>query len=72
MRSFDAMEAFLAMEGWTVPLVIVPAGLLMVSVHPQPMEDCPCFEDGEWWNQSRQSQGSHVMSKTLPSLSSFL
>lgn len=29
----------------TVPLFTIPAGLLMVSVHPQPLDDCPCFED---------------------------
>ncbi|EPQ29862.1 uncharacterized protein PFL1_02535 [Pseudozyma flocculosa PF-1] len=44
-RYFDQMEHFLQLDSWVVPLVIVPLGLLMVSVHPQPMEDCPCFED---------------------------
>lgn len=29
----------------TVPLTTIPLCLLMVSVHPQPLDDCPCFED---------------------------
>ncbi|PWN43519.1 PAP2-domain-containing protein [Ceraceosorus guamensis] len=41
----DAIERFYILEGWTVPLVSIPATLLMVSIHPQPLDDCPCFED---------------------------
>ena len=29
----------------TVPLIIVPLCLVMVNQHPQPVDDCPCFED---------------------------
>ena len=29
----------------TVPITIIVAGLIMVTVHPQPLDDCPCFED---------------------------
>jgi hypothetical protein len=28
-----------------VPLVLVPLCLIMVNQHPQPVDDCPCFED---------------------------
>lgn len=42
---FDHIESFVKINSWTVPIAIVPAGLLMVSVHPQPVDDCPCFED---------------------------
>ena len=28
-----------------VPSIIVPLCLLVVSVHPEPVDDCPCFED---------------------------
>ncbi|KAJ9480121.1 Dihydrosphingosine 1-phosphate phosphatase YSR3 [Pseudozyma hubeiensis] len=42
---FDHIEQFVKVNSWGVPAVIVPAGLLMVSVHPQPVDDCPCFED---------------------------
>lgn len=28
-----------------VPVVIIPACLLMVHRHPEPVDDCPCFED---------------------------
>lgn len=43
----DAIERFLKIEGWTVPLVLIPSCLFMVYVHPEPLDDCPCFEDGE-------------------------
>ena len=42
---FDQIEDFVKINSWMVPIAIVPAGLLMVSVHPQPVDDCPCFED---------------------------
>lgn len=42
---FDQIEQFVKIKSWTVPIAIIPAGLLMVSVHPQPVDDCPCFED---------------------------
>lgn len=42
---FDQIEQFVKINSWTVPVAIIPAGLLMVSVHPQPVDDCPCFED---------------------------
>jgi len=28
-----------------VPAVVVPTSLLLVHRHPEPVEDCPCFED---------------------------
>lgn len=31
--------------GWEVPLILVPLCLLLVHHHPQPVDDCPCFED---------------------------
>lgn len=44
-KFFDHIEQFVKIDSWTVPAAIIPAGLLMVSVHPQPVDDCPCFED---------------------------
>jgi len=32
-------------SGWIVPAVSIPLCLLMVHRHPQPVDDCPCFED---------------------------
>lgn len=29
----------------TVPAIVVPLGLLCVHIHPEPVDDCPCFED---------------------------
>lgn len=31
--------------GWEVPLILIPLCLLAVNQHPQPVDDCPCFED---------------------------
>ncbi|KAK7462727.1 Long-chain base-1-phosphate phosphatase [Stygiomarasmius scandens] len=31
--------------GWEVPLILIPITLLGVNQHPQPVDDCPCFED---------------------------
>ncbi|TEB29871.1 hypothetical protein FA13DRAFT_1755388 [Coprinellus micaceus] len=31
--------------GWDVPLILIPICLLAVNQHPQPVDDCPCFED---------------------------
>lgn len=53
----DAIERFQILDDFTVPLVTIPMGLLMVSVHPQPLDDCPCFEDGEVRLHSRGGLG---------------
>lgn len=42
---FDKIEAYLEIAGWFVPLTLVPICLLMVYAHPEPLDDCPCFED---------------------------
>ncbi|KDN52435.1 PAP2-domain-containing protein [Tilletiaria anomala UBC 951] len=42
---FDKIEAFMIRSDWSVPFLVIPIGLLMVSIHPQPLDDCPCFED---------------------------
>ncbi|EGN92487.1 hypothetical protein SERLA73DRAFT_190962 [Serpula lacrymans var. lacrymans S7.3] len=39
------MERWLKEGGWIVPLTIIPFCLLLVNQHPQPVDDCPCFED---------------------------
>lgn len=31
--------------GWIVPLTLIPWGIFAVNQHPQPVDDCPCFED---------------------------
>lgn len=31
--------------GWIVPVSAITICLLMVNRHPQPVDDCPCFED---------------------------
>ncbi|KAK7685024.1 hypothetical protein QCA50_011859 [Cerrena zonata] len=41
----DYVSAWLHESGWIVPAAIIPLCLLLVNRHPQPVDDCPCFED---------------------------
>ena len=41
----DTVEVWARTGGWAVPLTIVPLGLLAVNQHPQPTDNCVCFED---------------------------
>ncbi|KAH7904371.1 hypothetical protein BJ138DRAFT_1019219 [Hygrophoropsis aurantiaca] len=41
----EFVERWLESGGWIVPLTITPLCLLLVHYHPQPVDDCPCFED---------------------------
>ncbi|KAF9057101.1 PAP2 superfamily-domain-containing protein, partial [Panaeolus papilionaceus] len=39
------VEAWIQTGGVEVPLILVPLTLFAIHVHPQPVDDCPCFED---------------------------
>ncbi|KAI0031597.1 hypothetical protein K488DRAFT_36128, partial [Vararia minispora EC-137] len=39
------LEQWLTTAGWIAPLTVTAICLLMVNQHPQPVDDCPCFED---------------------------
>lgn len=39
------IEDWIERAGWEVALILVPLCLFAVHVHPQPVDDCPCFED---------------------------
>ncbi|KAF5380023.1 hypothetical protein D9615_006192 [Tricholomella constricta] len=39
------MEDWVRRGGWEVPLILIPLCLLAINQHPQPVDDCPCFED---------------------------
>ncbi|KAL4068629.1 hypothetical protein V8B97DRAFT_1918710 [Scleroderma yunnanense] len=41
IKMSDALEQWLA----SVPYIVTPMCLLLVHFHPQPVDDCPCFED---------------------------
>ncbi|KAG0693804.1 PAP2 superfamily-domain-containing protein [Suillus ampliporus] len=41
----ETIENWLASAHWIVPLTVIPICLLLVHYHPQPVDDCPCFED---------------------------
>ncbi|KAL7009327.1 Long-chain base-1-phosphate phosphatase [Cystobasidiomycetes sp. EMM_F5] len=45
IRLEPLLEDFLLQPGYIVPSLILPTLFLLVSTHPQPVDDCPCFED---------------------------
>ncbi|PPQ66638.1 hypothetical protein CVT24_006930 [Panaeolus cyanescens] len=38
-------EDWIQTGGIEVPLILIPLTLFAIHVHPQPVDDCPCFED---------------------------
>lgn len=44
--SRDAVDAFVFSGSWQVPVVFIVVGLIMVRIHPEPADSCPCFDDG--------------------------
>jgi hypothetical protein len=61
----DAIRHLVTTGDWTVPAVTVLVGMILVHKHPQPVDDCPCFEDAiafvsvvigivlGWWHGAR-------------------
>ncbi|KIM45566.1 hypothetical protein M413DRAFT_430272 [Hebeloma cylindrosporum] len=45
LRAGEWTERWIREGGWEVPLILIPLYLLAVHYHPQPVDDCPCFED---------------------------
>ncbi|WWC73172.1 uncharacterized protein I206_107138 [Kwoniella pini CBS 10737] len=58
----DSTEGWVNTGTWLVPAISIPLTLGMVHYHPEPLDDCPCFEDaiavlavilgsfvGHWW-----------------------
>ncbi|BGP48794.1 Long-chain base-1-phosphate phosphatase [Rhodotorula kratochvilovae] len=41
----DALNAATLGSRWLGSLITIPALLVLVTVHPEPAEECPCFED---------------------------
>ena len=41
----EALDSWINKTGWTAPVIILVAGLLLVHRHAEPVDDCPCFED---------------------------
>lgn len=39
------IESWLTSQTFQVPMVLIPLTLWAVHQHPQPVDDCPCFED---------------------------
>ncbi|KAA1478163.1 hypothetical protein DENSPDRAFT_845349 [Dentipellis sp. KUC8613] len=43
--AMPVVERWVMTGHWSVPLIVTAICLLMVNQHPQPVDDCPCFED---------------------------
>jgi hypothetical protein len=41
----EHIELFIVNANWLLPVCMILASLLLVNQHPQPVDDCPCFED---------------------------
>lgn len=39
------LDAYLQASGWTAPLLVALTIIVLVRVHPEPADDCPCFDD---------------------------
>lgn len=39
------LDGWVQHGSWEIPLILIPLCLLAVHKHPQPVDDCPCFED---------------------------
>lgn len=40
-----AFEAYLHTSGWFAPLTVALIIIILVRIHPEPADDCPCFDD---------------------------
>jgi len=41
----STVTEIIAVGGWATPLWILVTWILVINRHPQPVDDCPCFED---------------------------
>lgn len=44
--SRDAIDAFVFSGSWQVPVVFIATVIILVRIHPEPADACPCFDDG--------------------------
>lgn len=44
--SRDVIDAFVFSGSWQVPVVFVTTVIVLVRIHPEPADSCPCFDDG--------------------------
>lgn len=38
-------ESYVHSSGWMAPLIVALVIIILVRVHPEPADDCPCFDD---------------------------
>ena len=41
----DAFDHFIHSGSWEAPAIVTLVILLLVRIHPEPADDCPCFDD---------------------------
>lgn len=44
--SRDTVDAFVFSGLWQVPVIFILTILVLVRIHPEPADACPCFDDG--------------------------
>ncbi|KAI9821927.1 MAG: hypothetical protein M1827_002509 [Pycnora praestabilis] len=42
----DVFDSYMYSGSWTPPLVVAAIVIILVRIHPEPADDCPCFDDG--------------------------
>jgi membrane-associated phospholipid phosphatase len=43
--SQEVFDNFVVSDSWLVPLITGPICIILVSIHPDPVDKCPCFDD---------------------------
>ncbi|KAH7098070.1 phosphatidic acid phosphatase type 2/haloperoxidase [Auriculariales sp. MPI-PUGE-AT-0066] len=41
----QAVDNWVVSSGWEVPVILISISIAVINQHPQPIDDCPCFED---------------------------
>lgn len=40
------IDAFIYSGDWQAPVIVIATILILVRIHPEPADPCPCFDDG--------------------------
>lgn len=69
-------ESYLHGGGWAAPLIVALIVIILVRVHPEPADDCPCFDDSVAFSGvmiglevASWRTGSHYFAGPFPGLS---
>ena len=73
------IDAFLHSSSWVAPVIVALAIIILVRIHPEPADDCPCFDDsvafagvmigcelGDFHYSTTEFSWSHPVPATVP------